>query len=829
MTAVRAPSPPPSAPEVQLTLWLKVLRRRQAQVRRLAKWHHLLRSFVDDIVEDLTSSRTYFVDANAGGGQQQQQQQQRTMDLATGLYSSHLLTQPKHQQTVSCGVTTSTTNPTASTEVSVEDIGNHFLALFYRSVDDRLPYVTRKHGLDSLRRIFQKLDLRLKQCDEAEEMERTEIEEMRNRPRDDLGGKKRKIMESLPSEGTKYGEPASSQRENKRKVDDRCTTMGGNGTMQFDSIRSSDCNSNVMITEKDTTRDPARKDSVTVTTQQQHSGKELSASQGEKKRRIMEPSTNESRFGSSNNSLQFNLITSKQQENGNTFNIEKQGKSTDGTLEDNGNHCAWGIGKSSNDAIQSSKGTSKESVSNDVLNRSDNSSYSTTEQQHPGEIKPTSQHDTCTEALRESGSKDNTNSSPDNQLEVTGVAIEKEVIGDNSRHIVSSQKQCNVSSKQNQNNLLPSITTIASLSPRIQNETVQQNHQIAIDSLESTAVHDAVSEKKSSGITRGRKTHQKPSDTLSEPRTMFRKTSNSEHDVTNAPPSDIWDTVNSDNNRQPQYEATKEIELSNTDDRRNGRLAKEADRHVPPNHEDLAQAAVSPTQNNSAEDSVADDFSNVPLSTLDNGQQNCGTQLDNNHQNSTSPPKTARPEVESNSAGICSSQTSTTSVAARAESKSNVQARKATNLSDVIDLTDDLDDDSPPNNSLKLLDPSSAASPIKHDCDNEDKSNQTAQSDSPPASPIPFPTLYNPPPLPLPDPKPFSDVRPIVFSADDPISSRSLHKRPKTTVMFNAGFQLDGSGSCLDDARCIAVNERLKTWDPYWKSVQVQFIVMLFI
>lgn len=45
--------------------------------------------------------------------------------------------------------------------------------------------------------------------------------------------------------------------------------------------------------------------------------------------------------------------------------------------------------------------------------------------------------------------------------------------------------------------------------------------------------------------------------------------------------------------------------------------------------------------------------------------------------------------------------------------------------------------------------------------------------------------------------------------------------------MFNAGFQLDGSASCLDDAHCIGVSERLKTWDPNWKIIEVESVMRL--
>jgi len=95
---------------------------------------------------------------------------------------------------------------------------------------------------------------------------------------------------------------------------------------------------------------------------------------------------------------------------------------------------------------------------------------------------------------------------------------------------------------------------------------------------------------------------------------------------------------------------------------------------------------------------------------------------------------------------------------------------------------------------------------------------------SPPASPIPPPIIHDLPPPSMPQPKPFMDNRKVVFLADrNPVfTSGNLQQRNSCTVEYDTGCHLDGSGSCCYDAHYIDASERLKTWDPYWKVVEVR-------
>ena len=76
----------------------------------------------------------------------------------------------------------------------------------------------------------------------------------------------------------------------------------------------------------------------------------------------------------------------------------------------------------------------------------------------------------------------------------------------------------------------------------------------------------------------------------------------------------------------------------------------------------------------------------------------------------------------------------------------------------------------------------------------------------------------------MPQPKPFTDNRKVVFLADrNPVfTSGNLQQRNSCTVEYDTGYHLDGSGSCCYDAHYIDASERLKTWDPYWKVVEVR-------
>jgi len=139
---------------------------------------------------------------------------------------------------------------------------------------------------------------------------------------------------------------------------------------------------------------------------------------------------------------------------------------------------------------------------------------------------------------------------------------------------------------------------------------------------------------------------------------------------------------------------------------------------------------------------------------------------------------------------------------------------------DVIDLTAD----SPPHE-LPLSPNEAPASneTIKRDDEQNDEA-PSPQPVSPPASPIPFAKISNRPPSPRPKPRPISEMSSLRFLPDtNPIFSGSLISFARKTscrVSFDAGFHLDGSGSCLDDALCIDVSERLKMWDPYWMIIE---------
>jgi len=164
--------------------------------------------------------------------------------------------------------------------------------------------------------------------------------------------------------------------------------------------------------------------------------------------------------------------------------------------------------------------------------------------------------------------------------------------------------------------------------------------------------------------------------------------------------------------------------------------------------------------------------------------------------------------------------------APRPSKNSQNNAKKTDTRNVVIDLTLD----SPPHESPSSIDsslvvvdaPSASNQAIKQlDEENSDRYVVPQQLPSPPASPIPLATIHNPSPPFQPKPKPFSDMRTLFFQADgNPIASGSLNPRPSCAVSFDAGFHLDGSGSCLDDALRINVSERLQTWDPYWKVVE---------
>ena len=153
---------------------------------------------------------------------------------------------------------------------------------------------------------------------------------------------------------------------------------------------------------------------------------------------------------------------------------------------------------------------------------------------------------------------------------------------------------------------------------------------------------------------------------------------------------------------------------------------------------------------------------------------------------------------------------------------------------DVIDLTDD----SPLHEPRSSTTPPPAAT--KMQCDKAILGRRQAipqpsagtalkRPPSPPASPLSPATVHSPPPAPAAAPRPFAERRSLLLYADGNLkggrststASCSLQGRPSCVVSFDAGFHLDGSGSCLDNKLCIDVSERLRTWDPYWKIIEV--------
>jgi hypothetical protein len=108
----------------------------------------------------------------------------------------------------------------------------------------------------------------------------------------------------------------------------------------------------------------------------------------------------------------------------------------------------------------------------------------------------------------------------------------------------------------------------------------------------------------------------------------------------------------------------------------------------------------------------------------------------------------------------------------------------------------------------------------------EEEEEARKKAPSPPPSPPPSTILRTPPPSAKPRPEPFSNMNRIVFSAD-PATDRGTTisgcinqwARPNVLVDLDLGYHLDGVGGALCDAECISVSERLSTWDPYWKII----------
>ena len=139
-------APPPNIPKNQLKMWRSIIQRRKNQLQTLSNTQ--LQSFANDVITDLVSSRyelnEYTNDLNNLNNENSLQDSTFKMDLLTGHYSSLLLMQVAPQLPNSTSL--------------CHDLTLHLVALFYRSVDERLPPAIRIHGLNAVRRAFASLD-----------------------------------------------------------------------------------------------------------------------------------------------------------------------------------------------------------------------------------------------------------------------------------------------------------------------------------------------------------------------------------------------------------------------------------------------------------------------------------------------------------------------------------------------------------------------------------------------------------------------------------------------------------------------------------------------
>jgi len=193
MKKVVIPPPPPGVPEIQLRMWSKTLRVRMNQLKQLSTEHHHLSGLANEIRKDfmtfrygkneysaaLAHVRRKSRESNRGGNNSSSGGDDDDADLAAGRYSSLYL-----QQDI----------------ISPESIGRHFLALFYCSIDNRLPPAMNKYGLDALRRAFASLDSWRKKLEEEKSRKRKRSVDEEN---DNIGSDVRTARkeDGLPAKG----------------------------------------------------------------------------------------------------------------------------------------------------------------------------------------------------------------------------------------------------------------------------------------------------------------------------------------------------------------------------------------------------------------------------------------------------------------------------------------------------------------------------------------------------------------------------------------------------------------------------------------------------
>ncbi|KAL7473235.1 hypothetical protein ACHAXS_013667 [Conticribra weissflogii] len=219
--SAKNPKPPPSATQVQLGLWDRILKHRTEQIHDLSPSYFL--SYANDIILQLKNSQHGKKDYSAALNHSQ----------LAGVYTSHLLTM--HPP------------PPNLARISVV---RHLQALFFRSIDDRLPIELRQHGLDGLTMALRSLDAwmaKFKNYCEAYRLEKEEDE------------KKKKLFESgsqthqpqQQQDQEKEGVDSSSARNGDQRQAGKRKNMEGTCDSSSDKIRSkaSDSSSNAILTQ----------------------------------------------------------------------------------------------------------------------------------------------------------------------------------------------------------------------------------------------------------------------------------------------------------------------------------------------------------------------------------------------------------------------------------------------------------------------------------------------------------------------------------------------------------------------------------------------------
>mmetsp|Transcript_15510 Transcript_15510/g.28193 ORF Transcript_15510/g.28193 Transcript_15510/m.28193 type:complete len:928 (+) Transcript_15510:131-2914(+) len=729
------PSPPPGAPEIQLKMWHAVLVRRKRQMQLLS--HDDLLSFANDIISDLLSTR---YEANDYSKENRQDGSDK-VDLVAGHYSSFLLTQLP---------------PPA--DLSADEIGLHLLALFYRSMDDRLPNSMRKHGIDAVRRACERLEFWLAKG-EAVQKSSTDLEVTEGSQKGvDSGKRKRKSMDSV---GTGSSNPSSGQPSN-------TFGDGGGGGRGGINKKRQPCRffargncahgdrcwfSHETGGQKDGNNDDQSKSRAENSCRRSTDGDD-----GSNKRMRKDPPVL--------NDDSARRVSGMAERPGKVFlPSQPQGGDVQGGDDGEGGKFEKGEHKDPPPVSGSEK--------------------------RPGKVSlPPQPH----------------------QQRLNRNSLEKDKARTNNNHAVPAQQAAVANRKM-------------ATDERDKSKKGERNNDHPQPKQSEVRIPKAPGSRQSIGnrFLPPQPTQQGPYETLqldgsgpSSSNSPFPPQQGPTTTTQNRPQRKDPPPPNQTNGGQrtqtafmpPQPQQGRKGHSSRKEKSSHPSSSNSASQRMNSNdvishkQRDVAMAQNEPMGNNERQGNGM----NHSIAA-EGGRVRHGTEK-------AKKPKTTAPRTESQK------ELSPTSNAKNTDTGNESD-------DDVIDLTCD----SPPHESPPSKSPSSVAAKapstsnraIKQ-CDEESTvKNRTVpqRPPSPPASPLPLATIHNPPPSPQPRPKPFSVRRSLIFDADvNPTASGSLRGRPSCMVSFDAGFHLDGSGSCLNDALCIDVSERLMTWDPYWKIVE---------